>query len=94
MNISSEEALYNAIFDIVNNMNIGLQLITSQEQRNEVAQLNLTAGMKAKSSVSIDAHFVTSNSMSVCEQRLTSLLLPLYFSSLHSTLQQSISWSE
>ncbi|KAL7539299.1 hypothetical protein ACHAXR_009167 [Thalassiosira sp. AJA248-18] len=55
LNTSSDELLYTVIFDIVNNMNIGLQLITSQDQRNEVAQLNLTAGRKAMASSSFDA---------------------------------------
>lgn len=55
INTSSEERLQKVIFDIVNNMNQGLELITSQEQRNEVSQLNLTAGRKAMASSSFSS---------------------------------------
>lgn len=53
MNASSDELLHKVIFDIVSNMNAGLNLITSQKQRDEVSQLNLTAGKKAMASVSV-----------------------------------------
>lgn len=36
------------IFAIVNQLNIGAELITQQEQRNQLASLNLIAGQKAK----------------------------------------------
>mmetsp|Transcript_1921 Transcript_1921/g.4149 ORF Transcript_1921/g.4149 Transcript_1921/m.4149 type:complete len:1254 (-) Transcript_1921:1038-4799(-) len=55
MNTSSDDLLYKFIFDIVNNINVGLNLITSQEQRDEVSQLNLTAGTKAMTSLSFCA---------------------------------------
>mmetsp|Transcript_11511 Transcript_11511/g.21773 ORF Transcript_11511/g.21773 Transcript_11511/m.21773 type:complete len:804 (-) Transcript_11511:11-2422(-) len=54
MNTSSDEILFRVIFDVVNNMHVGLHLITSQAQRNDVARLNRIAGMKALVSSSFD----------------------------------------
>jgi PAS domain S-box-containing protein len=42
------------IFDIVNQLNFGIELITVQAQRNELAQLNLFAGKKAKASAAYE----------------------------------------
>ncbi len=38
------------IFDIVNHLNLGIELLESQAQHDELAQLNLVAGKRAKSS--------------------------------------------
>ncbi|MCP4112468.1 MAG: AAA family ATPase [Desulfobacteraceae bacterium] len=42
------------IFDIVNHMNIGKKLIKSQAEKNELAELNLLAGKKAKISAAYE----------------------------------------
>src|SRR6476469_5712444 len=45
------------IFDIVNQLNIGVEFITNQEKRDELANFNLIAGKKAKSSAAYEAAF-------------------------------------
>ncbi|NET56837.1 MAG: AAA family ATPase [Symploca sp. SIO2E6] len=45
------------IFEIVNQLNIGVELITDQAQRQELAQLNLLAGRKAKMATAFAAAF-------------------------------------
>jgi predicted ATPase/signal transduction histidine kinase/tRNA A-37 threonylcarbamoyl transferase component Bud32 len=47
---SSIEERNNQIFEIVNQLNIGIGLINHQSERYELAQLNLLAGQKAKAS--------------------------------------------
>ncbi|WP_449418330.1 trifunctional serine/threonine-protein kinase/ATP-binding protein/sensor histidine kinase [Phormidium nigroviride] len=48
-------ALEETIFDIVNQLNIGREFITESSEKEELANLNLRAGKKAKTSTAIDA---------------------------------------
>jgi predicted ATPase/signal transduction histidine kinase len=50
LNNTSADEQEERIFDIVNQLNYGVELIDSQEQLNELAQLNLIAGRKARTS--------------------------------------------
>jgi PAS domain S-box-containing protein len=45
-----KDQLEEKIFDLVNHLNLGTELITDQEERTELARLNLMAGKKAKAS--------------------------------------------
>jgi predicted ATPase/GAF domain-containing protein/tRNA A-37 threonylcarbamoyl transferase component Bud32 len=49
-----EEELEEKIFDVVNQINEGSQLIIEQSQRDELARLNLQAGKRAKASTAYD----------------------------------------
>ncbi len=50
------------IFDIVNQLNIGVEFITTQSKRDELANFNLIAGKKAKSSAAYEASLKYFNS--------------------------------
>ncbi|MBD2007172.1 MULTISPECIES: AAA family ATPase [Cyanophyceae] len=51
---TSLEERESKIFDIVNQLNFGSELIVNQEARNKLAELNLTAGKKAKASIAYE----------------------------------------
>ncbi|MCC5638228.1 trifunctional serine/threonine-protein kinase/ATP-binding protein/sensor histidine kinase [Nostoc sp. CHAB 5844] len=55
LNNISEREKEEKIFQIVSQLNIGLNLITQQTERNQLAQLNLLAGRKAKASTAYTA---------------------------------------
>ncbi|MFB2919651.1 trifunctional serine/threonine-protein kinase/ATP-binding protein/sensor histidine kinase [Aerosakkonema funiforme] len=52
---TSKYALEENIFDIVNQLNIGVELLVKQVEKDELAKLNLIAGKKAKSATAIEA---------------------------------------
>jgi predicted ATPase/signal transduction histidine kinase/tRNA A-37 threonylcarbamoyl transferase component Bud32 len=49
------------ILDIVNQLNFGIDLLTNQTEKDELAQLNLSAGKKAKASNAYDAAIIYLN---------------------------------
>ncbi|MBD2042518.1 ATP-binding sensor histidine kinase [Microcoleus sp. FACHB-672] len=49
------ETLAENLFDIVNHLNIGVNLITEQKQKDELAALNLTSGRRAKAATAYEA---------------------------------------
>jgi PAS domain S-box-containing protein len=53
-NTSSEEIL-DKLFEIVDRLNFSVELITFQQERSEIAKLNLKAAQKAKSATAYDA---------------------------------------
>ncbi len=52
---AKQDELEENIFDIVNQLNIGAELITHQSKKDELAQLNLIAGKKAKAATAYEA---------------------------------------
>jgi predicted ATPase/signal transduction histidine kinase len=50
-----EETLEDKLFQIVNQLNTGAELITSQAEKTELARLNLIAGRKAKASTAYES---------------------------------------
>ncbi|BAY23936.1 serine/threonine protein kinase and signal transduction histidine kinase with GAF and PAS/PAC sensor [Calothrix sp. NIES-2100] len=45
------ERLIDRLFEIVDHLNYGIELVTEQPERNEIARLNLIAGQKAKAAI-------------------------------------------
>jgi predicted ATPase/signal transduction histidine kinase/serine/threonine protein kinase len=52
---TSDEEVDEKIFEIVNQLNLGRKLISSSDDKNQLASLNLIAGCKAKSSIAYEA---------------------------------------
>jgi predicted ATPase len=50
-----ESAIEDNIFDIVNQLNIGVELITNSAEKEQLAALNLIAGRKAKAATAYEA---------------------------------------
>ena len=62
----SEKEQEEKIFDIVNNLNKGIELLDNLKERKDIAQLNLRAGQKAKQSVAYaeaESYFQTAISL-------------------------------
>ncbi|WP_341530570.1 PAS domain S-box protein [Nostoc sp. UHCC 0302] len=51
----SFDVLSNEVFEIVDHLNLGVELVTHQQEQNEIAKLNLIAGKKAKAATAYSA---------------------------------------
>jgi predicted ATPase/signal transduction histidine kinase/tRNA A-37 threonylcarbamoyl transferase component Bud32 len=51
---TAPELIETRVFELVGHLNMGLELIVDQDRKDELAQLNLTAAQRAKSSVAYD----------------------------------------
>ncbi|GAB4385070.1 MAG: hypothetical protein Kow00121_49540 [Elainellaceae cyanobacterium] len=54
---TSPEQRSDRLFEIIDHLNQGLELITARSERTEIARLNLTAGQKAKAATAYEAAF-------------------------------------
>ncbi|MBD2000556.1 AAA family ATPase, partial [Leptolyngbya sp. FACHB-541] len=54
---TSPEQRSERLFEIIDHLNQGLELVTARSERTEIARLNLTAGQKAKSATAYEAAF-------------------------------------
>ncbi|MBE9106290.1 serine/threonine-protein kinase PknK, partial [Nostoc cf. edaphicum LEGE 07299] len=54
---TSLEQRSDRLFEIIDHLNQGLELITARSERTEIARLNLTAGQKAKAATAYEAAF-------------------------------------
>ncbi|MGP1386440.1 MAG: PAS domain S-box protein [Thainema sp.] len=54
---TSPEQRSDRLFEIIDHLNQGLELVTAQPERTEIARLNLAAGQKAKPSTAYEAAF-------------------------------------
>uniref|UniRef100_UPI00403E99A2 AAA family ATPase n=1 Tax=Microcoleus sp. TaxID=44472 RepID=UPI00403E99A2 len=55
LNNTPPDKLEENIFDIVNQLNVGIDTISEQSEKTQLAQLNLTAGRKAKAAAAYEA---------------------------------------
>ncbi len=56
-NSLDEEDREDELFEIVNQMNLGMSLIDNQQKKNELSQLNFKAGLKAEDAAAFDSAF-------------------------------------
>ncbi|MEP1079195.1 PAS domain S-box protein [Leptolyngbya sp. PL-A3] len=54
---TSPEQRFDRLFTIVDHLDQGMELVTAQPERTEIARLNLTAGQKAKAATAYEAAF-------------------------------------
>jgi PAS domain S-box-containing protein len=54
---TSPEQLSERLFEIIDHLNQGIELVTAQPERTEIARLNLMAGQKAKAATAYEAAF-------------------------------------